>query len=53
MQGGNMEIKKENKVVDFIKKYGIYVTVGVVVFAVAFAFTLLSTINNSVGPAGT
>ena len=39
-----MEIKKENKVVDFIKKYGIYVTVGVVVFAVALTFTLLATL---------
>ena len=43
-----MEIRKENKVVDFIKKYGIYVAVGVVVFAVALTFTLLATLNNSV-----
>lgn len=53
MQGGNMEIKKENKVVDFIKKYGIYVTVGVVVFAVALTFTLLATLNNSAVQTGT
>ncbi len=46
--GGNMEIKKENKVVDFIKKYGVYVAVGVVVFAVALTFTLLATLGGSV-----
>lgn len=43
-----MEIRKENKVVDFIKKYGVYVAVGVVVFAVALTFTLLATLGTSV-----
>ena len=43
-----MEIRKENKVVDFIKKYGVYVAVGVVVFAVALTFTLLATLGSSV-----
>ncbi len=43
-----MEIKKENKVVDFLKRYGVYVVVGVVVFAVALTFTLLATLNSSV-----
>ena len=43
-----MEIKKENKVVDFFKRYGVYVVVGVVVFAVALTFTLLATLNSSV-----
>ena len=47
-----MEIGNENKFVEFIKKYGIYVAVGVVVFAVALTFTLLATLNGSV-PTGT
>ena len=46
--GGNMEIRKENKAVEFIKKYGLYVAVGVVVFAVALTFTLLATLGGSV-----
>lgn len=47
-----MEIGKEKKFVEFLKKYGIYVAVGVVVFAVALIFTLLATLNGSVKTGG-
>ncbi len=47
-----MEIGKENKFVEFLKKYGIYVVVGVVVFAVALTFTLLAALNGSVRTGG-
>ena len=47
-----MEIGKGNKFVEFLKKYGIYVVVGVVVFAVALTFTLLATLNGSVQTGG-
>lgn len=43
-----MEIGKENKFVEFLKKYGVYVAVGVVVFAVALTFTLVAALNGSV-----
>ncbi len=43
-----MEIGKKNAFVDFIKKYGVYLAVGIVVFAVALTFTLLATLNGSV-----
>lgn len=35
-----MEISKENKFVDFMKKYWAYTVLGLVVFAVALTFTL-------------
>lgn len=43
-----MEIQKRNRVVEFIKNYGMYIAVGVVVFAVALTFTLVATLNQTV-----
>ncbi len=43
-----MEIGKENKFIEFLKKYGLYMAVGVVVFAVALTFTLIAALNGSV-----
>ena len=43
-----MEAEKKNKIVEFIKKYGMFVMVGVVVFAIALTFTLIATLNKSV-----
>ncbi len=42
-----MEISKKNAFVEFIKKFWVYLIVGVVVFAVALTFTLLATLNNA------
>lgn len=47
-----MEIKKANGFIEFIKKYGMYVAVGVVVFAVALTFTLVAALHQTV-PTGT
>lgn len=47
MVGGNMEITKKNSFVEFIKKFWVYLVVGVVVFAVALTFTLLATLNGA------
>lgn len=43
-----MEIGKKNQFVEFIKKYGIYLAVGLVIFIVALTFTLMATLNNGV-----
>ena len=43
-----MEIEKKNSFVEFIKKYGIYCIIGVVVFAVILTFTLVATLNKTV-----
>ena len=43
-----MEIEKRNGFIEFIKKYGMYVAVGVVVFAVALTFTLVATLHETV-----
>lgn len=43
-----MEIEKKNGFIEFIKKYGMYVAVGVVVFAVALTFTLVAALNQTV-----
>jgi len=43
-----MEIQKRNGFLEFIKKYGMYVAVGVVVFAVALTFTLVATLHQTV-----
>ena len=47
-----MEIEKKNRFVEFIKKYGMFVMVGVIVFAIALTFTLIATLDKSV-PTGT
>ncbi len=47
-----MEIEKRNGFVEFIKKYGMFVAVGIVIFAVALTFTLVAALGKSV-PAGT
>ncbi len=47
-----MEITKKNSFVEFIKKFWVYLVVGVVVFAVALTFTLLATLNGA-APTGT
>lgn len=43
-----MEISKENGFVEFLKKYGIYAVVGIVVFAIALTFTLVAALHHSV-----
>ena len=37
-----MEIQKENKLIAFCKKYGLYLAVGAIVFVMALSFTLLA-----------
>ena len=48
--GGNMEISNKNRFVEFLKKYGIYAVVGIVVFAIALTFTLASTLSKTTSP---
>lgn len=43
-----MEIEKKNVFLEFIKKYAMYIVVGVVVFAVVLTFTLVATTHNAV-----
>ena len=43
-----MEIEKKNGMIEFIKKYGIFCVVGLVIFAVALTFTLLAALNTGV-----
>lgn len=43
-----MEIEKRNGFIEFIKKYGMYIAVGVVVFAVALTFTLVAALHQTV-----
>ena len=43
-----MEIGRKNRFVEFIKKYGIFVAVGLVVFITALTFTLIATLNSGV-----
>ncbi len=47
-----MEIEKRNKFVEFIKRYGMFVVVGVVIVAIALTFTLVATLGKTV-PTGT
>lgn len=47
-----MEIGRKNRFVEFIKKYGIFVAVGLVIFITALTFTLIATLNSGV-PTGT
>lgn len=42
-----MEITNKNGFVEFIKKYGMYAVVGIVVFAIALTFTLAATLSQS------
>lgn len=42
-----MEISRKNSFVEFIKKFWVYIVVGIVVFAVALTFTLLATLNRA------
>ncbi len=48
-----MEIEKRNRFVEFVKKYGMFVVVGIVIFAVALTFTLMATIGKSVPASNT
>lgn len=43
-----MEIEKKNGFIEFFKKYGMYVAVGLVVFAIALTFTLVASIHQTV-----
>ena len=43
-----MEIEKKNGFIEFIKKYGMYVAVGIVVFAVALTLTLVAATHQAV-----
>lgn len=43
-----MHIEKKNGFIEFIKKYGMYVAVGVVVFVIALTFTLVATLHQTV-----
>lgn len=45
-----MEISKKNGFVEFVKKYGLYAVVGIVVFAVALTFTLAATLSAKTVP---
>lgn len=47
-----MEIQKRNRFVEFLKTYGMYCLVGIVVFVIALTFTLMATLNKTV-PTGT
>ena len=47
-----MEIEKKNGFLEFIKKYGMYLAVGVVVFVIALTFTLVASLHQSI-PAST
>lgn len=42
-----MEIEKKNRLVEFMKSYGMYVVVGIMVFALALTFTLMATLNRT------
>ncbi len=46
-----MEIEKRNGFIEFVKKYGMFVVVGIVIFAVALTFTLVAALSKTV-PAG-
>lgn len=42
-----MEITNKNGIVEFIKRYGMYAIVGIVVFAIALTFTLAATLSQT------
>ncbi len=42
-----MEISKKNGFVEFVKKYGAYAVVGLVVFIIALTFTLAATLSKT------
>ncbi len=43
-----MEIQEKNRFVEFVKKYGIFIVVGIVIFAVALTFTLVAALHKAV-----
>lgn len=43
-----MEIQKKNRFVEFFKTYGIYCAVGLLIFVIAFTFTLVAGLNGGV-----
>lgn len=45
-----MEISKKNGFVEFLKKYGMYAVVALVVFAIALTFTLAATLSTPSAP---
>ena len=47
-----MEVEEKNRFVEFVKKYGIFVAVGIIIFAVALTFTLIAALHKAV-PTGT
>lgn len=47
-----MEIQKKNRFVEFLKTYGLYCAIGLVVFVMAFTFTLMASLGSGV-PTGT
>ena len=47
-----MEVEEKNRFVEFVKKYGIFVIVGIIIFAVALTFTLIAALHKAV-PTGT
>lgn len=47
-----MQIEKRNGFIEFIKRYAMYIAVGIVIFAVALTFTIVAAVNNTV-PANT
>ena len=42
-----MEIEKKNRVVEFVKSYGVYAVMGIMVFALAITFTLMATVGKT------
>ena len=47
-----MDAEKRNGFIEFIKKYGMFVVVGIVIVAVALTFTLVAALGKTV-PTGT
>ncbi len=47
-----MEVEEKNRFVEFVKKYGMFVVVGIIIFAVALTFTLIAALHKAV-PANT
>lgn len=47
-----MEIEKRNGFIEFVKKYGMFVIIGIVIFAIALTFTLVAALGSNV-PAST
>ena len=47
-----MEIEKKNRFTEFVKSYGLYLIVGVMVFALALTFALMATLNRTTQTGG-